>query len=122
MNEIVPSDKLVRYGMTGISGTAVGIGLLFLRGIVGGAGLSIPGLIVGGVLAAFGLSASSKAKSPDDRTGGLITAGAGALTALASLPLIGGLAGGMMSLAGFGLLGYGGYSLYKFIKGLRARQ
>ncbi|GEM_PF-351511 len=121
MNEIVPSDRLVRYGMTGVGGTAAGIGLLILSGFAG-PGLSILGLIVGGGLTAFGLSSSSKAKSPDDRTGGLVAAGAGALTVIASLPLIGGLAGGMMSLAGFGLLGYGGYSLYKFISGLRARR
>ncbi len=121
MNEIVPSDRLVRYGMSGISGSAVGIGLLVLSGFAG-AGLSIPGLIIGGGLTAFGLSASSKAKSSDDRTGGLVTAGAGALTVVASLPLIGGLAGGMMSLAGFGLLGFGGYSIYKFVKGLRSRR
>ncbi len=121
MNEIVPSDRLVRYGMTGISGTVVGVGLLFLSGFAG-AGLSIAGLVVGGGLTAFGLSASSKAANKDDRAGGMVTAGAGALTVVASLPLIGGLAGGLMSLAGFGLLGYGGYSLFKFIKGLRARR
>jgi hypothetical protein len=48
--------------------------------------------------------------------------GAGILTAAASLPIIGGLAGFLMGAAGVGLLIGGGISLYKFIKGLKSRK
>ena len=121
MNELVPRSTLVRQGSRGIGGVAGGIGLLVLRGIAGvGAGLSLPGLIVGGGLTIFGLGAAARDKK--DQTAGWITAGAGILTGVASLPLVGGLASGLMWIAGVGLLGTGGYSLYKFFKGLRARR
>lgn len=60
-------------------------------------------------------------------TRGVYSAGGGIIVLVASgivssIPLIGGLAGGLLSLGGIGLIGYGGYNLYKFFKGLRARR
>jgi hypothetical protein len=118
MNEIVPRQTLVSYGTRGVFGVGGGIALLVLGGVAG-IGL-IPGLAVGGAVTAIGLGTASRSKQ--ERVPGMIAAGAGILTGVASLPLVGGLAGGLLSLGGIGLLGAGGYSLYKFFKGLKARR
>ncbi len=121
MNELVPREKLERQGMTGIFSSASGLGLLLLRGLTQfGAGLSLPGLIVGGVLTVAGLGLSSGQKA--DRIGGMVIAGGGLLTAVASLPLVGGLASGLMWLGGLGLLGTGVVNIFRFVRGLKARR
>lgn len=116
MNEIVPRNVLMKQGTKAVGGIGGGVALLVLRGI---GGLLVPGLIVGGVLTAVGIGISSKSK--EDRMAGLITTAAGVLTAVASLPIVGGFAKGLMLIGGIGLLVAGGVSLYKFIKGLRSR-
>jgi hypothetical protein len=89
--------------MTGIVSSAAGLGLLLLRGLTSfGAGLS----------------AGKKA----DRIGGGIIAAGGVLTAVASLPVVGGLASGLMWLGGVGLLGAGVVNIVRFARGLRARR
>jgi hypothetical protein len=129
MSDLVPRKKgglasreqLERQGMTGIVSSAAGLGLLLLRGLTSfGAGFSLPGLIVGGALtvAGAGLSAGKKA----DRIGGGIIAAGGVLTAVASLPVVGGLASGLMWLGGVGLLGAGVVNIVRFARGLRARR
>jgi hypothetical protein len=121
MNDLVPRDQLVREGSRGIGGLIGGTGLLVLHGIASiGAGFSLPGLIVGGLVTVTGLGLTQGTKA--DKTGGLVVAGAGALTALASLPIVGGLASGLMWVAGFGLLGVGGVNLFRFIRGMRKRR
>jgi hypothetical protein len=119
MGDLVPRKELVRQGTQGIGGVGGGILLFVLRRIAGlGAGLSVPGLIVGGVIAALGLAVST---SKEDRTAGLVITGAGILTAIASLPVVSGLAGTLMLLSGLGLLVGGGISLFKFIRNLKKR-
>mgnify|MGYP006299969141 CR=1 FL=1 len=121
MNELVPRERLLRQGMTGIGSTGAGLGLLLLRSVTQfGAGLSLPGLVVGGVLvvAGAGLSAGKRA----DRIGGTAIAAGGLLTGLASLPLVGGLASALMWLGGLGLVGTGAVNLYRFVRGLRSRR
>ncbi len=118
MGDIVPRDELVRRGGKGVAGVAGGIGIFLLRGIAAGGGFSIPGLIVGGIVTLIGLGMSSSQK---DRPSGLITAAAGVLTAIASLPIVGGLASALMWIGGTGLLAGGIYSIYKFIKGIKSR-
>lgn len=121
MNELVPRDQLVKQGSRGVGGLVGGAGLLVLHSIAQiGAGFSLPGLIVGGVLAVTGIGFSSGSKA--DKTGGMILTGAGVLTGLAALPIVGGLASGLMWLSGLGLLGVGGVNLYRFIRGLRKRR
>lgn len=114
--EMVPRRELVRTGGKGIAGVAGGIGLLVLRSI---ASATIPGLIVGGILTVAGLGVSSRSRK--DRTAGLVAAGAGALTVVASLPLVGGLGSTLMLLGGIGLFAAGGFALFRFFKGLKSR-
>ncbi len=120
MGDIVPRKDLVNQGVKGFAGIGGGIGLFILRGIASGAGLSLLGLIVGGALTLAGLVIAT---SKEDRKAGLITAGAGIATGIASLPipLFGGAAGWLMGLAGIGLLVGGAYSLFKFFRNLRKR-
>ncbi|MFP4483690.1 MAG: hypothetical protein ACLFO1_02425 [Spirochaetaceae bacterium] len=121
MNDLVPRDQLVRQGSRGVGGVVGGAGLLILHSIAAiGAGFSLPGIIVGGVLAVTGAGLASGTKT--DKTGGMVLAGAGVLTGLASLPIIGGLASGLMWVAGLGLLGVGGVNLFRFIRGMRKRR
>lgn len=116
MGDIVPRNQLVKQGVKGVAGVGGGIGLLILNGIAS-AGF-IPGLVAGGIVAIAGLVIGS---SREDRTAGLITIGAGAATILASLPVIGGLVGWLMPVAGVGLILAGGWSLFKFWRNLRKR-
>lgn len=121
MGDIVPRETLVRQGMRGFGGVGGGVGLLVLQSLARiGGGFSLLGLIVGGTLAIFGLAVA--AKDPTDRDAGMVIAGAGIMTAVASLPIVGGLASGLMWVAGVGLLGIGGVNLYRFFKGIRARR
>ncbi len=120
MREIVPRETLVRQGMRGFGGVGGGVGLLILQSLARiGSGLSLPGLIVGAGLTVLGLGVA--AKDPTDRDAGLVTAAAGIMTGVASLPIVGGLASGLMWISGVGLLAIGGYNLYRFFKGIKAR-
>ncbi|MBN2552178.1 MAG: hypothetical protein JXB06_05390 [Spirochaetales bacterium] len=120
MGDIVPRNQLVKQGVQGIAGVGGGVGLLILRAIaaIGEKAFSVPGLIVGGVVTVAGLVIMS---SPEDRTAGMVTIGAGALTLAASLPLIGGIANAFMWIGGFGLIIAGGISLFRFLRNLRRR-
>ncbi|TVQ38405.1 MAG: hypothetical protein EA384_09315 [Spirochaetaceae bacterium] len=120
MREIVPRETLVKQGMRGFGGVGGGVGLLVLQSLARiGGGFSLPGLIVGGGLTLFGLGVA--AKDPTDRDAGLVTAAAGIMTGVASLPIVGGLASGLMWISGVGLLAIGGYNLYRFFRGIKAR-
>ena len=57
MGDIVPRNQLVKQGVQGVAGVGGGIGLLILRGIaaIGEAAVSVPGLVVGGVVAVAGM-------------------------------------------------------------------
>ncbi|MFP4564965.1 MAG: hypothetical protein ACLFNX_00560, partial [Spirochaetaceae bacterium] len=57
-----------------------------------------------------------------DRVGGMIITGGGLLTAVASLPLVGGIASGLMWLGGLGLLGTGIVNMFRFARGLKGRR
>ncbi len=111
MSDLVPRKTLVKQGGQAIGGVVGGVALLVLSSLGG-----LPGVIVGGVIAAIGLGISS---SKEDRTAGLITVGAGALTLLGAVT--GGFGHGLMVVSGIGLLIMGGINLFKFIKGYRKR-
>ena len=113
MGDIVPRKTLVKQGSQGFGGVVGGIVLLALRALN-----PVASLIVGGIIALTGLGIS---RSPEDRTVGLITLAAGAITAVTAIPAIGGLAGFLMTVSGIGLIVAGGLNLYKFIKGYRNR-
>ena len=114
MDDLVPRKTLVKYGSQGLGGVAAGAVLLILKGLGG-----VPSLIIGGIIALIGLGISS---SRDDRTAGLITTVAGAITALTIVPFVGGVAGTLLTISGIGLLIMGGLNLFKFIRGYRKRK
>ena len=114
MDDLVPRKKLVKYGSQGIGGL-IGGGVLLALNSMGWVG----SLIVGGVIAAIGLAISA---SKDDRTAGLVATVAGALVAITAIPVIGGVAGTLLSLSGIGLLVAGGLNIWKFIRGYRKRR
>jgi hypothetical protein len=120
MGDIVPRNQLVKQGVQGIAGIGGGVGLLILRAIaaIGEGAFSVAGLIVGGVVTVAGFVIMS---SPEDRSAGMITIGAGALTLAASLPLVGGIANAFMWIGGFGLIIAGAISLFRFLRNLRRR-
>jgi hypothetical protein len=120
MGDIVPRNQLVKQGVQGVAGVGGGIGLLILRAIasIGEGAISLPGLIVGGVVTVAGFVIMS---SPEDRRAGMVTIGAGALTLAASLPLVGPIASPLMWIGGFGLIIAGAVSLFRFIRNLRRR-
>jgi len=120
MGDIVPRNQLVKQGFAGFAGVGGGIVLLILQGIAHlGKGFSLAGLIVGGIIALIGAVVTS---SPEDRRAGMVTLGAGALTVVGSLPMIGGLARGLMVFGGIVLMGAGLWSLFKFWRNLRKRR
>jgi hypothetical protein len=95
------------------------VALLILRAIAHiGSGFSLAGLIVGGIVSVVGAVIAS---SPEDRRAGWVAIGAGLLTAIASLPGIGGVASWLMMVGGIGLILGGGWSLFKFWRNLRKR-
>lgn len=110
--DIVPRKALVKQGTTGVGGLVGGGILLLLSGLgpVGGA-------IIGGILSLGG--AAVAASSKEDRAVGGIVAGAGVLTILSGFGILG---GGLLWVGGLGLLGLGAWSLFKFIRNLRARR
>ena len=114
MNEIVPREEVSKQGVRAAGGIAGGIGLLVLAALG-----PVAGAIAGGLLAIVGLS---QTRSKQDRRPGWVLAAVGAAALVASVvPGIGGLAEVLLRLSGIGLLGFGGYSLYQFIRNLRRR-
>lgn len=121
MNDVIPStpssQNLVKSGTKGVAALVVGSALLFLRGFGG-----IFGIVLGGALVIFGSTVSAKADTTDDRVGGVVSTAAGALTILASLPVVGGIASFFMGIGGFSLAVYGGVEVLRFIRAARRRK
>ncbi len=120
MYEIVPRRSLVKYGSFAVGGFGGGIVLFILRSIAttGSGAVSWGGITVGGILALIGYGLS---RSKDDKILGVTAIGAGALTIIASLPIVGWLAGGLMWVGGFGLIAAGIVNLFKFFRGRKTR-
>jgi hypothetical protein len=115
MGDLVPRKELVKQGVKGIGGVAGGIVLLILAGLS-----TTAGLIIGGILTLLGLFIST---SKEDRTAGMVAAGAGVLTLISSLvPGLGAVASWLMRVGGIGLLITGGYSFIKFLVNLAKRR
>ncbi len=118
LEPVTPSgQELVKTGTKGVAALVVGGALLLLRGVGG-----IFGIVLGGALVVFGSTVSAKADTTDDRLGGLVSTAAGALTILASLPVVGGIASFLMGLGGFSLAVYGGLEMFRFFRGARRRK
>ena len=117
MGDIVPRREVSRQGLQGIGGLAGGAGILVLKAIAASSVLG--GLVVGGGIVLGGLALAA---SKDDKKAGLVGIVAGGLTVLASLPVLGSVATPLMLVGGIGLLLAGGWSLFKFYRGLRSRR
>lgn len=109
--DIVPTKTLVKQGTAGVGGVVGGAAILLLRalGPVGG--------IIGAILAVAGIGVAAASK--EDRIAGGVVAVAGTLTALSGFGIFG---SGFLLIGGVGLLLTGAYSLFKFVRGLRARR
>jgi hypothetical protein len=127
LDPVESGKELTSRGVRGVGSAVGGLALLLLKGLAGGLG-GIVGVVLGGVALFIG-STSLKSEAKADKTGGAIAMGAGALLVLSGLsrwhlPIISGLAGfatGLVGLAGLGLIGYGAWNIFKFVKGLRNR-
>jgi len=117
MGDLVPRKTMVKQGGYAFGGLAGGIALFALHAIAGPAHF-LTSLIIGGAVALVGLAIGS---SRDDRTAGTIVTAAGIVTAATAIPLIGGLAGALLTISGVGLLIVGGINLWKFVKNYRKR-
>jgi hypothetical protein len=118
MNDIEPyvsSSALSKQGITAIGGIVCGAALL----ILGGLG-TIAGIVAGAAVGIFGLSTLAS-KDPTDRKPGAIIAGAGALTIVSKIPLLGALAKPILGVGALALLGIGIWNGIKFLKGLKSR-
>ena len=111
---MLPRKKLVKFGSRGIGSSAGGGALLLLAALPGP--LSF---IFGGIMAILGLGMS---RSKEDKTAGWVTATAGVMTFLTGFrPFQHGLINGLLVASGIGLLVYGGYNLFKFLKNYKKR-
>ncbi|MDR2792716.1 MAG: hypothetical protein LBB61_03485 [Treponema sp.] len=117
-NNMVPYESrngLSKKGVTAIGCIAGGIGLFVLGSLS-----PVAGIVAGAVAGVVGMCALAS-KDPEDKTPGAITAGAGALTIVSKLPIVGLLAKPFLGLGAVILLGVGIWNGVKFFKGLKAR-
>jgi len=114
MNDIVPKKNIVLYGTNAAGGVLGGIILMALRDM-----RFVPALIVGVIIALAGYGIS---RSGENRLTGKVFVAAGLLTAVSGIPIIGGIAGFIMTISGIGLIAVGVVNLVNFFKGLRSRR
>jgi hypothetical protein len=117
MSDNYPTDPndLRNRGTKGVMSALGGVGLLVASALVAH---PIVAGIIGGVLAILGLTGVIS-KKKTDRTAGSIVLIAGGV-GLAAIFLHGPIQF-LFGLGGVALLGYGAYSIFKFVKGLRQR-
>jgi hypothetical protein len=125
MNDYYPVDSndLRARGTKGVMSAIGGVGLLGVNALLH---LPLLGGLISGALVIVGLGALfSKTKGNKLAGGVAVVAGAAGLSAvLRSVPILGALAGFSSFVIGAGavaLLAYGGWNIYKFVKGLRSR-
>jgi hypothetical protein len=114
-NVYVPRETLVKQGITAVGSLAGALVLFIIKHLP-----FIAGVIVGGLVALFGLLCLTS-KDREDRKAGLFLCVAGGLALLSRSPFLPGLSGGLLSLGIFGLLGLGIWKGIKFLRGIKAR-
>ena len=114
-NYPVDSSDLRARGAKGVMSAIGGVGLLGVNAL-----LSIPivGWVVGGGLVLLGISGLFGKSKTDKTMGGIMMAAGAAGLAAILLPHF---THALLGLGGFALLAYGGWNIYKFVKGLRSR-
>lgn len=119
-DEIVSRKDVGAYLGKGALGIATGVGLFTLNALGGFSvlGFQLIPIAVGALIAWAGWNAMAKNKGA---LGSLIAMGAGALTILSGIPLIGGLGGFFLGAGAIGSLIFGGINLFKGIKGFQSR-
>jgi hypothetical protein len=117
MGDYYPTDtnEVRKNGMRGVISTGAGIGMLLFNSLLH---LPVIGWILGGGLVALGIMGLA-GKARADKTTGMILMGAGIL-GLSSFVLKG-LTSFVLGISGIALIGFGAFSLFKFIKGLKSR-
>jgi hypothetical protein len=113
----LPSRKEVRNNfIKGVAGIGGGIGLW----ILGALGFW-PGVIVGGLVAGAG---ALMLRSENEKKAGAVAIGIGAVTAVAAsgLPIVSDIRGWLFGLAAIGSTIFGGWSLWKYFQGMKARK
>jgi hypothetical protein len=114
-NYPVDSSDLRSKGTKGVMSAIGGVGLLVVSALVAS---PIVAGIIGGALALLGLNGVFGKTKSDRSTGGVVLIVGG--IAIASAFLHGPLSG-LLSLSGLVLLGFGGWNIFKFVKGLKSR-
>jgi hypothetical protein len=111
----VSRETLAKRGVTAIGSIAAGLVLLVVKALPFAAGI-----IAGGIITIAGLFCLPS-KSREDKRAGIFLSAAGVLALLSRTPLFHGIAGGLLSLGIAGLLGFGLWKGFQFIRGLKAR-
>lgn len=111
MSDMVPRKALVKYGSQGVGGLVGGAVVLTLTALG-----PVASIVVGGIIGIIGLVLS---RSKEDRTAGLVAAGAGAITVATAIPFLGAIAGPLLGISGAGLLIFGAVKLFQFIRGYK---
>ncbi|MCL2179939.1 MAG: hypothetical protein FWB83_02330 [Treponema sp.] len=118
-DDVPTTTSLSKLGVSAVGYSAAGIFLIVLNAV---ASLSVPGLIVGGIVLLLGLG-SLASKDPADKKAGVIITSAGTLTILSKIgiPFITPVSGALLGIGAIGLLGMGIWNGIKFLIGLRKR-
>ncbi len=115
-NYPVDPKNLTDKGTRGVMSSAAGLGMLGVNALLG---VPVVGTVISAGLLALG-AIGLFGKTKTDKASGtvLAVAGVAGLTTL-FLP---GLAHSLLSLGGLGLLGYGVYNLFGFLRGLHRKK
>jgi hypothetical protein len=111
----VSSNELRERGTKGIMSAGAGLGLWGISALLN---IPVVGWVIGGGLVVLGLMGVF-GKSRTDKVSGGVMMAAG-VAGIATI-FLHGLTTFVLGAGGFGLLAYGGWNIFKFVKGLRHR-
>jgi hypothetical protein len=115
-NYPVDPKNLSEQGTKGVMSTAAGLGMLGVNALLG---VPVVGTVISAGLLTLG-AIGLLGKTKTDKTSGTVLAIAG-VAGLTTL-FIPGVAHSILSLGGIGLLGYGIFNLFGFLKGLNRKK
>jgi hypothetical protein len=117
MSDLYPVDptEIRQRGMKGVMSAIGGVGLLGVNALIH---IPVVGWVIGGALALFGIMGLLKRDKSDKAANGIMLAAGAAGLATIFLPH---LTGFLLGSGAVALLAYGGFNIYKFVKGLKSR-